>query len=81
MGTGTRNKVTIGDGSGNRVTMQGTKGRVILGAGTTNRVVGRKGATATSRTTCSLPEPPSRWRGKPARYYRDTLIRCAVVTR
>jgi hypothetical protein len=78
VGTGTRNRVTLGDGDRNRVTMKGKKARTVLGAGTSNRVLGRKGS---SRTVCSLPAPPSTWLGKPARYYRNTLARCRVVTR
>jgi hypothetical protein len=32
-------------------------------------------------TTCSLPAPPPVWGGSPARFYRDTIRRCRVVTR
>jgi hypothetical protein len=79
VGVGTRNHVTIGDGSLNRATVKGSKAKVVLGSGESNRVLGRKGSK--SRTVCSVPAPPTTWGGKPARYYRDRLIRCRVVTR
>ena len=79
VGKGTQNQIAIGNGSKNRVTVKGSKNKVVLGTGKRNRVVVRKGGKAS--TTCYLPTPPRSWRGKPVRYYRDTLIRCRVVTR
>ena len=79
VGKGTKNRITVGNGARNYITTKGSKNKVILGKGKKNRVVVRKGAGA--RTTCYLPTPPRSWRGTPVRYYRDTLIRCRVVTR
>jgi hypothetical protein len=79
VGKGTKNRITVGNGGKNRITVKGSKNKVILGRGTKNRVVVRAGSKP--RTTCSLPTPPRTWRGSPVRYYRDTLIRCRVVTR
>ncbi len=77
---GSRNIVTVGDGARNRVTLRkGTKNRVIVGTGRYNRVTTR--AASTRSNTCSLPRPPRSWRGSPARYYRDTIVRCRVVPR
>ena len=78
VGKGTMNRITIGNGAKNRITVKGSKNKVILGKGKRNRVVVVK---AQARTACSLPIPPRTWRGSPAGYYRDTLIRCRVVTR
>jgi hypothetical protein len=79
VGKGTNNRITVGNGARNYITTKGSKNKVVLGKGKKNRVVVRKGTGA--RTTCYLPTPPRTWRGKPVRYYRDTLIRCRVVTR
>ena len=79
IGKGTKNRITVGNGAKNYITTKGSKNRVVLGKGKKNRVVVRKGTGA--RTTCYLPTPPRTWLGKPVRYYRDTLIRCRVVTR
>jgi hypothetical protein len=69
----------VGNGGKNWITVRGSKNKVILGKGKKNRVVVRQAGKA--RATCYVPRPPRSWRGKPARYYRDTLIRCRVVTR
>ena len=79
VGKGSKNRITVGDGARNRITVTGTKTSVTLGRGTKNRVA--LGTSTKPRATCSLPSPPETWGGTPARYYRDILTRCRVVTR
>ena len=71
VGKGSKNAITLGNGSKNRVRAKGTRTVVTLGSGTRNRVVMTR---PKARSTCSLPAPPPTWRGKPARYYRDTFV-------
>ena len=75
---GNRNRIVIGDGEKNLVKVKGVKNRVTLGMGRYNKVTARRGGT---RARCILPIPPRDWRGSAARYYRDSLTRCRVVTR
>ena len=78
LSSGSKNRVTVGNGSKNRVTLKGSKNRVTIGSGIKNKITARAGSRA---TVCSVPKPATWYRGKPARYYRDVIVRCRVMTR
>ncbi len=76
---GNRSTVIVGDGARNRVILRSSKNRVALGMGRYNSVTVR--ASSKKRNSCSVPIPPRTWRGSPARFYRDRIRHCRVVTR
>ena len=75
--TTSRNRITVGDGPRNRVTIaKGFRNVVTLGHGRKNRVT-----VTGAKATCSLPHVPGLRQSATARHYRDTVLRCRVVTR
>ena len=68
---------TVGDGPRNRVTIaKGFRNVVTLGHGRKNRVT-----VTGAKATCSLPHVSGLRQSATARHYRDTVVRCRVVTR